>query len=145
MITYKGKVIDESYHINKWKEENIYSGSDHYESFEPNEIKDFYLKALAKEKELEENKIEHSPVLISIAGDKGDDLWDEHLDIWLQWKERESESEHNDRIAREKRRIDEEVEKEEQKRIRQKIAKEGALKDAIAMIEQVGGKVTFFQ
>ncbi len=144
-MIYKGKEIDESYQINKWKEESIYSGSNHYESFEPDEIKEFYLKALAKEKELEENKIEHSPVLISISGDTEGDYSEAYLEISLQWKERESETEHNDRIAREKRRIDKEVEEEEQKRIRQKIAKEGALKDAIAMIEQVGGKVTFFQ
>ena len=144
-MVYKGKKIDESYRINKWKEEKIYSGSDHCESFEPDEIKEFYLKALAKEKELEGNKIEHSPVLISISGDRGNDYSDEYLEVLLQWKERESETDHNDRITREKRRVDKEVEEEEQKRIRQKLAKEGALKDAIAMIEQVGGKVTFFQ
>lgn len=144
-MIYKGKEIDESYRINKWKEEQIYLGSDHYKSFNPDEIKEFYLKALAKEKELEENKIEHSPVLISISGDSESDYTEGYLDISLQWKERESETEHNDRIACEKRRIDKEVEEKEQKRIRQKIAKEGALKDAIAMIEQVGGKVTFFQ
>ncbi len=144
-MVYKGKEIDESYRINKWKEEKIYSGLDHYKSFEPDEIKNFYLKALAKEKELEENKIEHGPVLVSISGDRGNDFSDEYLEICLQWKERESESEHNDRIAREKRRIDKEVEEEEQKRIREKLVKDGAIKDAIAMIEQVGGKVVFFQ
>ena len=54
-MTYKGREIDESYHINEWEQEKIYSGSNHHESFERDEIKDFYLKALAKERQLQNN------------------------------------------------------------------------------------------
>ena len=144
MITYKGKEIDDSYLLNTNKEEVVYEGVNNYETLDLEEFKDIYDKAVAKEKELTDNGVEHTPVNISIAADRGNDYSDDFMEIALTWKERETEKAHEDRIKYRKQWIDKQVEEEEQKRLREKLAKEGALKDAISMIEQIGGKVVFF-
>lgn len=141
MITYKGKEIDDSYLLNTNKEEVIYEGTNNYETLDLEEFKDIYYKAVLKERELTDNGVEHTPVHISIAADRGNDYSDDFMEISLIWNERETEKSHEDRIKYKKKWIDKEVEKEEQKRLREKLLQESALKDAIAMIEQIGGKV----
>lgn len=140
-MIYKGKEIDDSYLLIENKEEVVYEGCNYHETLELEEFKDIYDKAVAKEKELTDSGVEHTPVHISITADSGNDYCDDFMEISLTWNERESEKAHENRIKYKKVWIDKQVEEEEQQRLREKLAKDGALKDAIAMIEQIGGKV----
>ena len=140
---YKGKEINDEYLINEYHEEKIYEGTNHSEYFDPEELIEFVTKCNTKETELTEKGIKHSPVQLNFYADRGDDCYDDIFEINLVWRECESEINHTRRIEQSKKIIDEDIEAAEKKRIREQAAKDKAIKNAITMIEEAGGKVTF--
>lgn len=140
---YKGKEINDEYLFNKCHEEKIYEGISPSEYFDPEELFEFVTKCNTKETELTEKGIKHSPVQLNFYADRGNDYSDDIFEISLVWSECESEAEHTRRIEQAKKIIDKDIEAAEAKRIREQTAKDKAIKNAIAMIEEAGGKVTF--
>lgn len=143
-MIYKGKEIED--HCYECKNQVIESLSENIQNFTLEVIKGWEELIIKKTEELKSKGVDFKDVTIDIIGDGfhynpngADD--EPYMDIYLQWKELETDYEREKRIEKKKKSIDDEIEDEKKRAEYEKQQKENELWRAIETISRNGYQV----
>lgn len=143
-MEYKGKEIEDHDYVGKSQSlANLYGNSN---DFTLEEIEAWEKLIIKKKKELKSNGVDFKDVTIGIIGDGfhynpngADD--EPYMDIYLQWRELETDEEREKRIERKKKWIDEDIEREKRKEEAKKLAEQKEIERSIETLRKAGYQV----
>ena len=143
-MEYKGKEIEDHDYVGKSQSlANLYGNSN---DFTLEEIEAWKEAIIKKTEELKSKGVDFKDVTIGIIGDGfhynpngADD--EPYMDIYLQWRELETDEERDKRIERKKKWIDEDIEREKRKEEARKLAEQKEIERSIETLRKAGYQV----
>ena len=143
-MEYKGKEIEDHDYVGKSQSlANLYGNSN---DFTLEEIEAWKEAIIKKTEELKSKGVDFKDVTIGIIGDGfhynpngADD--EPYMDIYLQWRELETDEEREKRIERKKKWIDEDIEREKRKEEAKKLAEQKEIERSIETLRKAGYQV----
>lgn len=143
-MIYKGKEIKDREYVGKSQE--VASMCDNSQDFTLEDIEGWKELIIKKTEELKSKGIDFKDVTIGIIGDGfhynpngADD--EPYMDIYLQWKEMETDEEREKRIGQKKKWIDEDIEREKRREEAKKLAEKEEVERCIKTLRRAGYNV----
>jgi len=143
-MIYKGKEIED--HCYVCKSQMIESLDENCQDFNLDDIEAWKELIIKKTDELKSKGVDFKDVTIGIIGDGfhynpngADD--EPYMDIYLQWKELETDEDREKRIEQKKKWIDEDIEREKRKEESKKLAEQKEIERSIETLRKAGYKV----
>ena len=143
-MIYKGRQIEDHSYVGKSQViESLFENS---QDFTLEDIEAWKEAIIKKTEELKSNGVDFKDVTIGIIGDGfhynpngADD--EPYMDIYLQWRELETDEEREKRIERKKKWIDEDIEREKRREEAKKLAERKEIERSIETLRKAGYKV----
>lgn len=143
-MIYKGKEIEDHWYMCKSQViESMYGNS---QDFTLDNIEAWKEAIIKKTEELKSKGVDFKDVTIGIMGDSfhynpsgADD--EPYMDIYLQWRELETDEEREKRIERKKKSIDEDIEHEKRMEEAKKLAEQEEIERSIEILRKAGYQV----
>lgn len=143
-MIYKGKEIEDRCYVGK--SQMFESLDENSQDFTLEDIEGWKERIIKKTEELKSKGIDFKDVTIGIIGDGfhynpngADD--EPYMEIYLQWKELETDEEREKRIARKKKSIDNDIEREKRKEEAKKLAEKEEIARSIETLRRAGYNV----
>lgn len=143
-MIYKGKEIEDHEYVGK--SQMLESLDENSHDFTLEDIEEWKEHIIKKTEELKSKGVDFKDVTIGIIGDGfhynpngADD--EAYMEIYLQWKELETDEEREKRIERKKKSIDNDIEREKRKEEAKKLAEKEEIARSIETLRRAGYNV----